>query len=150
MDDSDREALIKIDRLIALCGDRESALRAAADGIGDTEPGQSLRARAEQWAYLGEELQSVVCGFGSVPRNGGSVGGALHRTWICIKAAVNDADAITRESVRREAAAVRTLREASASDLPVGVRVLVEQFLRELDDGPGYRQELWRAGSARE
>ena len=122
--------MARMDRLITMCRDRESALRTAAEAIEDGKVARELVARAGRWARLGDSIQAAMAGMGAVPRNGGSVAGALQRTWIDIKAAANEREAIRRECARREEVALRRLEVAYEEGLPASIRGVVEQFLR--------------------
>ncbi len=134
MNDADAETVTRIDRLITMCEDRASALRAAADGMDDVDLTRRLRLRAERWVHLENELRSAVRALGGTPGGGRTVLGALHRTWIYIKAAANEYDTIRRECARREAAAVRKLKQEGREALPSRVQAVVEEFLGGLSD----------------
>ncbi len=108
------------------------ALRAAADAIEDDELAERLLARADRWTSLTDELQSAVGELGGAPGNAGTAVGALHRTWIWIKAAANETEAIRVECLRREAGAIHELRQAGREELPPRVSAILGRFLGEL------------------
>ncbi|HEU4641606.1 MAG TPA: PA2169 family four-helix-bundle protein [Gemmatimonadaceae bacterium] len=79
-----------------------------------------------------EELRAEVRRFGGDPEHRGSVGGALHRAWIDLRAAVTSKDdhALLAEAERGEDVAVKNYKDALNKDLPPEVRAMVERQYR--------------------
>jgi uncharacterized protein (TIGR02284 family) len=78
------------------------------------------------------ELKAEVRRLGGDPDNSGTVGGALHRGWINLKAAVTgkNEDAIVAECERGEEHAAHVYEDALQKDLPMDTRAIVERQYR--------------------
>ncbi|SAL12800.1 hypothetical protein AWB64_00555 [Caballeronia sordidicola] len=115
--------------LIETSKDGEKGFRKAAADTKDASLQQLFTGRADDCARGASELQNVVQGLGGKPETGGSVGGALHRGWVDVKAAVSHRTdhAILEECERGEDVAKKNYREALDKELPADVRAVVER-----------------------
>jgi uncharacterized protein (TIGR02284 family) len=79
--------------------------------------------------FAGElEAELLSLGDKDPQKDGSSVGGALHRTWIDLKAALSKGDdhAVLSEAERGEDVAKKTYKDALAeSDLPAPIREII-------------------------
>lgn len=86
MDNS--KVLDHLNHLIEINKDAEAGFLNAAENVRNTELETTLAGYAKQHAKFAAELQSDVARLGEKPRETGTTGGALHRGWIDLKAAL--------------------------------------------------------------
>lgn len=115
--------------LIETSKDGEKGFRKAAEDTKTASLKQLFADRAEDCARGATELQGIVQRLGGKPETGGTVGGALHRGWVDVKAAVSHRTdhAILAECERGEDVAKKNYREALDKELPADVRATVER-----------------------
>ena len=115
--------------LIETSKDGEKGFRKAAEDTKTASLKQLFADRAEDCARGATELQGIVQRLGGKPETGGTVGGALHRGWVDVKAAVSHRTdhAILAECERGEDVAKKNYREALDKELPADVRAAVER-----------------------
>jgi len=102
--------------LIETSKDGEKGFRKAAEDTKDASLKQLFAGRADDCARGATET-------------GGTVGGALHRGWVDVKAAMSHRTdhAILDECERGEDVAKKNYREALDKELPADVRAVVER-----------------------
>ena len=127
---------VALSRLFEACEDGEKGYRAAAAGV--SHDGYRLvfgHYAAERRGFvtaLGEACSSLPAAAGGTtllaPREGSALG-ALHRSWIDVKAALASGNpkAVLVECRRGEDAAIKAYREALRTDLPPDIRELVQE-----------------------
>ena len=78
------------------------------------------------------ELKAEVRRLGGDPDKSGTVGGAIHRGWINLKAAVTgkDEEAVIAECERGEEHAAHVYEDALQKDLPLDTRAIIERQYR--------------------
>jgi uncharacterized protein (TIGR02284 family) len=78
------------------------------------------------------ELQAEVRRLGGDPDKSGTVGGAMHRGWINLKAAITgkNEESIIAECERGEEHAAHVYEDALQKDLPLDTRAIVERQYR--------------------
>jgi uncharacterized protein (TIGR02284 family) len=115
--------------LIETSKDGEKGFRKAAEDTKTASLKQLFADRAEDCARGATELQGIVQRLGGKPETGGTVGGALHRGWVDVKAAVSHRTdhAILAECERGEDVAKKNYRDALDKELPADVRAAVER-----------------------
>jgi uncharacterized protein (TIGR02284 family) len=88
-----------------------------------------LVSRAADCESGARELQEIVTRLGGKPDSGGTMGGALHRGWSEVKAAVTKRDdhAILADCEKGEDVAKKAYRDALDKDLPAEIRTVVER-----------------------
>ena len=104
---------------------------------------EQSRARAQ---FVGD-LQPQVRSLGGDPETTGSVGAAVHRTWIDLKSALGGGDhAILAASETGEDSAVKEYKTALDESLPAPVRAIVERQYQSIkrahDTVKGMRDRL--------
>ncbi len=128
--DNDR-AVSRLNSLIETCKDGENGFRCAARAVQDNgELHLVFHAYAQERAGFAAELQAEVRRLGGDAEKRGSIGGAVHRGWMDIKAAVTGGDehAILSECKRGEDSAVQAYdRLLEEKVLPPGGKALVER-----------------------
>jgi len=115
--------------LLESCRDGEQGFRASAEHADAGELKSLFVRRASDCAAAAAELEQAVRNYGGTPADGGTVTGALHRSWVAVKAAmsINDDKAVLEECERGEDAAVARYRKALEHALPADVRALVQR-----------------------
>ena len=131
-----QEVISTLNNLIETCKDGENGFRTAAEHVKDRHLRTLFNTYAQQRAQFAAELQSEVRGLGGDPEMAGSVGGAMHRGWINLKAAVTGGEegAILAECERGEDAALKNYHEAQNVDLPEPVQDIVERQYRQVKE----------------
>lgn len=132
-DDSSTAATDKVvatlNDLIETCKNGEEGFRTAAEGISDPAVKTTFAKFARERWGMARELQDEVQGLGGTPETSGTVGGAVHRGWMNIKAVVTGKDdqKIIAEAERGEDVAKAAYEAALKEPLPTEVRALVER-----------------------
>jgi uncharacterized protein (TIGR02284 family) len=115
--------------LLAACEDGEKGYRSAASDVADEGYKLMFRHYAEQRAGFAKALHNAARDLGVTTARAGSALGALHRSWLDLKAAIESGNpkAVLTECRRGEEAALKTYRDALRADLPPDARELVQQ-----------------------
>ena len=113
--------------LIGTCIDGENGYREAADEATSSDLKTRLMRLGQQRAQFRGELEQEVLRLGGDPKESGSAGAALHRTWLNVRDAVTGKDdsAILKESQRGEKAALDNYDDVLGRDLPADLRETV-------------------------
>jgi uncharacterized protein (TIGR02284 family) len=133
---SDTQVISTLNNLIQTCRDGEEGFRTAAEGVESEELKELFRGYSRQRASFAGELQDEVRRLGGEAAEGGSVTGSFHRGWMGLKAALTGEDerAILGECERGEESALAAYRAALGTDLPAGVRAMVERQFAEVKE----------------
>lgn len=127
---ADNDTVVSVlNDLIDTCNDGIKGFRSAADAIKNPEAKALFTSRIPNIERGETELKEEVRRLGGDPDKSGTAGGAVHRGWINLKAAVtgkND-DAIINEAERGEEHAAKVYEDALGKDLPASVRAMVER-----------------------
>jgi uncharacterized protein (TIGR02284 family) len=117
-----------VNRLIEVSKDGELGFRSAAESVNSMELQRLLLARAEACANAVAQLQLIVVQQGGRAGEHGSVTGALHRGWVAVRSTLSGQSdlAVLEECERGEDAALAAYRDATQTDLPLDVRLVVE------------------------
>lgn len=120
--------------LIEICKDGQAGFEQAAEGVVKPDLQTLFREYAYRRSQFAGELRSLVQTLGGDPEESGSIGGALHRGWMNIKAVVtgNDEAAILNECERGEDSAKNAYEEAQEQHLPDYVREVVQSQYGEI------------------
>jgi uncharacterized protein (TIGR02284 family) len=123
------ELISTLNDLIETSKDGEEGFRSCADATTNTQLKAFFSNRAQSCTAAVIELQDLVRVHGGDPETSGGLGGALHRRWVDIKAALtgHDDKAILKECERGEDVAVASYRRAIEKNLPDDVRATVER-----------------------
>jgi uncharacterized protein (TIGR02284 family) len=133
------DVISTLNNLIKTSIDGEQGFSTSAENASNPELKATLSERARRCAEGARELQEQVRRLGGDPSIGGSVSGAVHRSWTNVKAAITGKDdrAIMEEVERGEDVAVESYQKALNMDLPEDIRAIVErqyQGVRENHD----------------
>jgi uncharacterized protein (TIGR02284 family) len=119
--------------LIETSKDGEYGFKECADHAKSPELKSVFLARSQECRQGAEELQLQVQTLGGKADASGSASGALHRGWVAVRSALTGYDdkAMLDEAERGEDVALRSYCKAlENSDLPVGIRSLIERQLQ--------------------
>lgn len=115
--------------LIEISRDGAEGFRTCAEDANDEALKLYFENRAQSCEEAVRQLSAEVRRQGGDPDRGGTLTGALHRTWLDIRAALTNRDnvAVLEECERGEAAAVVAYENALRQELPGEVRALLDQ-----------------------
>ncbi|GGQ98818.1 PA2169 family four-helix-bundle protein [Deinococcus ruber] len=108
--------------------DGEKGFSEAAENAKDSSLKSMFSELSSQRASMASQLEPLVTQYGETPREGGSVGAALHRTWLNVRDAITGRDdaAVVAEAERGEDVAKGNYEEVLKEELPADVRSMVE------------------------
>ncbi|ULH15754.1 PA2169 family four-helix-bundle protein [Deinococcus sp. KNUC1210] len=108
--------------------DGEKGFSEAAENAKDSSLKSMFSELSSQRASMAAQLEPMVTQYGETPREGGSVGAALHRTWLNVRDAITGRDdaAVVAEAERGEDVAKGNYEEVLKEELPADVRSMVE------------------------
>ena len=147
---SDEEVISTLNGLIETCRDGQEGFRAAAEGVRGAELRELFHGYARQRARFAGELQDEVRRLGGDPERSGSLVASLHRGWMGLRAALEGGDdrAVVSECERGEDAALAAYRSALDTDMPAGVRAMVERQFAEVKEAHNLIRNLERKSGA--
>lgn len=124
-----KETISTLNSLIETCEDGAKGFRTAAEHVDDgsiTSLFDTFAAEREQFA---QELRAEVRRLGGQADEGGSMSGAIHRSWTGLKSAVtgSSVSAIVAEAERGEDAAVEAYEEAMKANMPPNVQSVIQR-----------------------
>ncbi|ALW88389.1 PA2169 family four-helix-bundle protein [Deinococcus actinosclerus] len=126
---SNENVLDKLQYLLGTLRDGQKGFADAAEHATDPSLKSLFSERSAQRAQLASEVEAHIGRLGDKPREGGSVGAALHRTWLNVRDALTGRDdtAVVAEAERGEDVAVENYQDVlKAEGLPADVRSFVE------------------------
>lgn len=136
----DNEVVTLLEGLIEICKDGQQGYKDAADDIKDDNKNKELTKilmdfylQREKFMY---ELQLILKTFGGDVELSGSLLGVIHRRWMDIKFGIagNNNQAILKECLRGEKAAISRYNEVMNSDLPDPVKKTINMQLDEINE----------------
>ena len=118
------ETIKALNYLIGTCIDGENGYREAADEATSSDLKTRLLRLGQQRAQFRGELEQEVLRLGGDPKESGSAGAALHRTWLNVRDAITgkDDEAILKESQRGENAALDNYDDVLGRDISADLR----------------------------
>ena len=124
-----QETIKSLNYLIGTCIDGENGYREAAEEAKGSELKSRLTQLGQQRAQFRGELEQEVIRLGGDPKEGGSAGAALHRTWLNVRDTVTgkDDNAIVKESERGEKAALDNYDDVLGRDLPADLKATISR-----------------------
>jgi uncharacterized protein (TIGR02284 family) len=124
-----KSVISTLNDLIEISKDGEKGFALAAKDAKDPSLVSLFSEGERSCREAARELQEQVRALGGNPDDSGSVSGAVHRGWVNLKTAATSRDdkAILEEVERGEDVAKATYAAALKTDLPDGVRQLVER-----------------------
>jgi len=126
------EIISVLNDLIDTCRDGIEGFKTASESVDNPGAKALFASRLPNIQRGLAELQAEVRRLGGDPDKSGTVGGAMHRGWMNLKAAItgkNEA-AIIAECERGEEHAAHVYEEALQKDLPLDTRSIVERQYR--------------------
>ena len=130
-----KEIVSIIDDLIKTLKDGEQGFEQAADGVKDPQLKSLFNEYSRQRSRFVTELQQKVHDMGEPePETSPSAAGALHRSWINLKAALTRGDdhAILAECERGEDSAVEEFRKALDNGLSAPLQKILSHQYAEI------------------
>ena len=133
------ETIKALNYLIGTCIDGENGYREAAEEATSSDLKTQLLRFAQQRAQFRGELEQEVMHLGGDPKERGSAGAALHRTWLNVRDAITGKDdtAILKESERGEKAALSNYEDVLGRELPANLKELVTRQHTEIQRAHG-------------
>jgi uncharacterized protein (TIGR02284 family) len=127
MDNDD--VISTLNKLIETCKDGEEGFRTSAEHVKSPELRTVFTKCADSCRRGASELQAEVARLGGSAEDHSSASGALHRSWVNLKAALtgNDDKAILNECERGEDAALARYRGAIKEPLPSEIMAIVQR-----------------------
>ncbi len=139
------DAIETLNDLIETCRNGERGFRAAAERVDNPAVRSLFTDYSSERQRFASELQEEVRRLGGNPKQGDTIAGELHRTWMEVKDDLGGSDAtIISEAERGEDVAVSTYRKALDHDLPVSSRHIVERQYEEVRQAHDRVRELER------
>ncbi|MDQ3346378.1 MAG: PA2169 family four-helix-bundle protein [Acidobacteriota bacterium] len=128
-DGVNEKVIATLNGLIETCKNGEEGFRTAAEALSDQDLKVAFAKIARARWQMARELQDEVQGLGGQPETSGTVGGAVHRGWMNVKALVagQDDQALIAEAERGEDIAKAAYESALQEALPAQVLALVER-----------------------
>lgn len=115
-------------KLAGTLRDGEKGFSEAADKVDTVDLKTMFTEMSAQRSGMATELEPLVRQYGEKPREGGSVGAALHRGWLNVREAITGSDdyAVVSEAERGEDVAKGNYEDVLKEELPADVRSVVE------------------------
>ena len=144
---SDDQSVRSLNQLIELARDAVDGFLAASDAVNDLALKRLFATYAQQRIDFIRELEDLVRRLGGVPQQRGSVGGAVHRGLMNIRAAISGRDehAMLAEARRGEEVAVSTYEQVLERSLPSDVKHAIERQARRVKETYDSLRDLDRA-----
>lgn len=119
----------KLQYILGTLRDGENGYRDAAEHASDPQLKRLFSDFSDQRRQLAGQIENLLANLGEKPREGGSVGAALHRGWLNLRDALSGRDdyAVVAEAERGEDAAVQNYQDVLKEALPADVKELLEQ-----------------------
>ena len=133
-----KEIISTLNSLIETLKDGQEGFKQSASGVDDAQLKSTFDQLSLQRSKFAGELQAEVVKLGEPePEDSSSMSGAMHRTWINIKAAVTNRDrhAILAEAERGEDSAVAAYKKAMDKGLPAPIKDVVMRQQTEVKAG---------------
>lgn len=115
-------------KLTGTLRDGEKGFSEAADKADAADLKTMFTGMSAQRAQMAAELEPLTRQYGETPKEGGSVGAALHRGWLNVREAITGSDdyAVVAEAERGEDVAKGNYEDVLKEELPADVRGVVE------------------------
>lgn len=129
-----------INRLIEACYDGQHGYQTAAHHVTDMKLKKTLGKLALERKYFAEELAQQIDSDSGAPVRHGTFKGALHRGWMELKG--KDHTAILKECLRGEEAGIACFREVLAQEIPVELKMLLDEHIAHIEAARGQLESL--------
>lgn len=143
MADTD-ETIKALNYLIGTAIDGENGYREAAEEADSSDLKTHMLKLGQQRASFRGELEQEVMNLGGDPKESGSAGAALHRTWLNVRDSITGKgdDAVVKESLRGEKAALDNYEDVLGRDLPANLKEMVSRQHAEIKRAQGELEGL--------
>jgi uncharacterized protein (TIGR02284 family) len=147
---SNEEVISTLNDLIETCRDGQNGFKTAAEGVKNPELKELFYHYSQQRASFVGELQEEVRRLGGDPENTGSAAAAIHRGWMNIVSVVTGGDdaKIIAECERGEDSSLKAYRDALETDMPAGVREVVERQFASVKEAHDRIRSLEKSSGA--
>jgi len=118
----------QLEKLIGTLRDGEKGYAESAEKVENAQLQSLFTEFAQQRSQLAAELEPYASQYGAHPREGGSVGAALHRGWISLRDAITARDdkAVIAEVERGEKVATDNYEDVLGEDLPADLKGVIQ------------------------
>ncbi|CAM3827306.1 ferritin-like domain-containing protein [Deinococcus frigens] len=126
---NNEQAIDKLQHLLGTLRDGEKGFSQAAEHADSTQLKTLFAGRSQQRGKFAGEVAAKIQSMGGDADKGGSVGAALHRTWLNVRDAVAGKGdyAVVAESERGESTAIENYQDVlNDADLPTDLRAFVD------------------------
>lgn len=125
----DSQVIDTLNTLLEATRDGDYGFSTAASYTDSPHLKTRLDRRASECREAGQELQALIVRLGGAVGEGGSTAGALHRGWVSVRGTLShySDEAMLNECERGEDAEMAAYIKALTTDLPPGVRSVVER-----------------------
>ncbi|MEP7064819.1 MAG: PA2169 family four-helix-bundle protein [Gemmatimonadota bacterium] len=126
------EVVSVLNDLIDTCNDGVEGFKTASEAVKNPSAKALFASRIPNIERGTAELKAEVRRLGGDPDESGTVGAAVHRGWINLKAAVtgHSEEAVIAECERGEEHAAHVYEEALQKDLPADTRAIIDRQYR--------------------
>ena len=133
------EVVSILNDLIETCEDGTHGFKTASEAVENPTAKALFASRLPNIQRGESELKAEVRRLGGDPDKHGTVGGALHRGWIDLKAAVTgrNEQSIVMECERGEEHAAHMYEDALQKDLPIDTRAIIDRQYRGVIENLG-------------
>jgi len=128
----------KLNELLERTYDAEKGFKKAAENADNSALKSYFNEKSRERYDFGHELKSEIRSFGQEVEKGGSVTGALHRTWMDVKSlfSADDAESMLEESIRGEKAALDEYDDVlSETSLPMSTKNILMSQRNKISSG---------------
>ena len=127
VEEDTNEVVTVLNDLLTVVHDSLNGYRTVEEALEDSRYRALFEEYAQQREQMGIELANLVVRYGGTPQENGTVGAALHRVWMNIKAASTQGDeAILNECDVSEEATLKSYQDVVAHPhLPEEVREVI-------------------------
>ncbi len=123
-----KKSIAALHELVETCEDGKKGYQNASENIENDEIKTILYRLSQQRSLFEAELKDEIRQLGGDTEKGPSLGGTVHRVWMDLKSGLNgkDTDAILKECMKGEKAAIEKYEAALKAELPEYIREKVE------------------------
>lgn len=134
---SSNQILDKMQYILGTLKDGQNGYQEAAENATNPQLKALLLELGQGRAQMASQIEQHITQLGGTPRQGGSAGAALHRTWINIKDALTGRDdqAVISECERGDKAAVDNYEDVLKEDLPSDVKNVIQEQYQQVVAG---------------
>ncbi|CAM3574606.1 PA2169 family four-helix-bundle protein [Zobellia roscoffensis] len=129
------EVQTKLNNILEKTYDAEKGFKKAADHARSTDLKTFFRNKGEERYNFGHELKTEMVRFGQEIDKGGSATGAMHRSWMDVKAwfSGDNDESMLEEAITGEKAAIDEYKEVlNDTSLPTSTATLLTQQMNKI------------------